>query len=228
MASTGEPDFFDVFRRYAGPDGSMSFTRFMQLALYDPDVGYYTRPGPRIGRDPGTDFYTGPSLGPVFGELVAAACLDLLGGAGPARHHAFVEIGAESPAPPVRQSFGENESNVEGPDSARGRQTNGGLTGVAPFFGEVRNIALGQPLAVPPRAVVFSNELFDAQPCHRLVRRRGVWRETGVALRAGGLEEILLPDLSPEVRAVRDRLPVEAVQGYRLQLPPGAAALDRV
>lgn len=176
----------------------MSFARFMELALYDPDVGYYTRRRRRIGRHPSADFTTAATLGPLFGELVAGACVTLLGPRA-AADHAFVEIGAE-------------------PD-------NSVLAGVAHPFAAVTTISLGQPLTIPPRAVVFSNELFDAQPFHRLVCERGAWRECGVALRHDGLAEILLPELTPEVQGVRDRLPPPAPDGCRIDLPLAAAQL---
>src|SRR5216684_6492156 len=87
--------FIDLFRDRAGPAGTMTFARFMQLALYDPSLGYYRQPRRRVGRTPGTDFFTA-SNSPLFGELAAAACTSLL-----AAYHAhprdftFVEIGAE-------------------------------------------------------------------------------------------------------------------------------------
>jgi SAM-dependent MidA family methyltransferase len=96
---------------------------------------------------------------------------------------------------------------------------------VAHPFAAVATISLGQPLQLPPQAVVFSNELFDAQPCHRLVRQAGRWREGGVALRGEALEEVLLPDLTPEVQTVLDRLPAAAPDGYRIDLPLAAALL---
>ena len=73
-----DPAFAAAFRREAGPAGALRFDAFMRLALYEPDIGYYRRDRTRVGRDRSTDFYTATSLGPVFGELVAAACANLL------------------------------------------------------------------------------------------------------------------------------------------------------
>jgi SAM-dependent MidA family methyltransferase len=201
---TSSPEFLEVFRRQAGAGGVLSFADFMNLALYDPAAGYYARRRARIGRGPRTDFFTAASLGPVFGELVAAACAILLGRRPPGGH-TFVEIGAEPPAP--------------------GGSGGGVMAGVAHPFGAAATIPLGRPLVFPSSAVVFSNELFDAQPFHRVVRRAGRWRELGVALRAGRLEEVELPDLAAAVRAVWDRLPAAAPDGYRIDLPLAAAEL---
>ncbi len=50
--------------------GPISFERFMELALYCPDYGYYETIEDRIGRK--GDYYTSVSVGPVFGQLLAA------------------------------------------------------------------------------------------------------------------------------------------------------------
>jgi SAM-dependent MidA family methyltransferase len=50
--------------------GPMTFARFMELALYEPDHGYYRRPAAGPGRD-GGDFLTSPEAHPIFGAAVA-------------------------------------------------------------------------------------------------------------------------------------------------------------
>lgn len=134
----------------------MSFAQFMALALYDPEVGYYRRDRPRVGYGPGTDFFTASTSGALFGELVAAAAEKLLRAAGrDPREHTFVEIGAEPGGPGV-------------------------LAGVNHPFGGARVVRVGDSAALVGACVVFSNELFDAQPCTRTVMRSGHWREIGV------------------------------------------------
>jgi len=174
----------------------MPFDRFMALALYDPEFGYYRRSRQRIGYAPGTDFFTASTSGPVFGELVAAACTSLLGGLDAARTHSFVEIGAETPA--------------------------GILAGVAHPFASVRTLRVGEPLSLSGDCVVFSNELFDAQPFRRFVFRENGWRELGVRLHDNQLTETELPLAEPPAE-----LPASAPDGYILDAPFAAAALAR-
>src|SRR5436309_2436164 len=50
-------------------DGPLRFDRFMERALYEPGLGYYTRDQARVGR--AGDFVTSPSLSPVFGRTLA-------------------------------------------------------------------------------------------------------------------------------------------------------------
>ncbi|MFI5336854.1 MAG: SAM-dependent methyltransferase [Opitutales bacterium] len=192
----------DLLAREPGAAAGIPFARFMELALFHPQAGYYAANRHRVGRDRSGDFYTATSLGPVFGELVVAAAVRLLGPR-PAAAHTFVEIGAEP--------------------------GQGVLQGVAHPFAASVTLRLGEPLTPPPRAVVFSNELFDAQPCHRLVRRGGAWRELGVAVRDGGLAEVELPALSPAVAAGAERLPADTPEDYHLDLPlPSVALLTQI
>jgi SAM-dependent MidA family methyltransferase len=174
----------------------MSFAAFMELALYHPELGYYRHSRPRVGYGAGTDFFTSSTSGPLFGELVAASCTDILHAAGrdPAAH-TFVEVGAES-------------------------GNDGVLTGVAHPFCASRTIRVGEPLSFPARSVVFSNELFDAQPFVRTVYRNGRWVETGVALHNGILVEVELDSAPPHV-------PARAADGYRFDQPLAATTLAR-
>src|SRR2546426_11696494 len=53
--------------------GPIRFDEFMELALYHPDLGFYSR-GRGAGR--AADFLTSPSLGPLFGAVIARALDD--------------------------------------------------------------------------------------------------------------------------------------------------------
>ena len=46
----------------------MTVAAFMDLALYDPSLGYYARAAQRSGR--AGDFYTSVDVGPLFGDLL--------------------------------------------------------------------------------------------------------------------------------------------------------------
>lgn len=173
------PQFLAVFRTHADATGAMSFAQFMDLALYYPEVGYYRQDRERVGYGQGTDFYTSSTSGPIFGELVAAACSSLLQAKGrdPAAH-TFVEIGTE--------------------------RNQGVLAGVLHPFGASRTIQIGEALELTGDCVVFSNELLDAQPCNRTLFREGQWRELGVRLDGNAFVEvelgaIALPDAPADI-----------------------------
>lgn len=195
------PAFARRWRERCGAaPGVGSFADFMEVALYDAEVGYYRTKRARIGRTPEADFYTSSSLSAVFGRLVQAAATALLPGTDPASLE-FVEIGAE-------------------PDTTV-------LAGVEHPFGRVRAIRVGDPLDLRKPAVVFSNELFDAQPFRRVVFRGG-WCELGVALDGDGVPVWTeLPALSAPVAAICHELPETAPDGYVIDLPLAAAELAR-
>ncbi len=186
------PEFLEAFRANAGANGVMDFARFMELALYDPALGYYRRRRPRVGYGPATDYFTASTSGPVFGELVVAACATLLGADAPASAE-FVEIGAERPG--------------------------GVLAGVKHPFASARTVAAGEPIALAGRCVVFSNELFDAQPFRRFVRRGRHWRELGVRAAGDRLQETEMDGVVPAV------LPTDAAEGCLIDAPLAAAEL---
>lgn len=185
-------EFRDIFRRHAGPGDCLTFAQFMELALYHPAVGYYRRAQARVGYGAGTDFFTATTSGPMFGELVTAAVVDLLAGGGPS-DFTFVEIGAEPGG--------------------------GALAGVAHPFAAVRTVSVGETPALTGRCIVFSNELFDAQPFRRFIFRRGAWLELGVMLREGAFTSVELPTAAPA------ELPARALEGYIIDAPLAAAVL---
>ena len=188
------PEFLKVFREQAAAtDGCLPFDRFMELALYHPRVGYYRSGRQRVGYGRDTDFFTASTTGPLFGELICAACRQLLGD-GPLADYTFVEIGAE-PGTSV-------------------------LTGVNHDFGTARTIRVGEPVQLTGKCVVFSNELFDAQPFRRFVFHSGAWRELGVQLRDGHLQEFVMDAKYPS-----SLLPATAPEDYQMDLPLAATAL---
>jgi len=187
--------FLERFRATAGPADRLPFDRFMEVALYDPQVGYYRSNRPRVGQGPGTDFFTSSSSAAAFGELVVAASVSLLGERA-AGDHRFVEIGAEPGG--------------------------GVLAGVTHPFRTAECISVGKPIELAGRCVVFSNELFDAQPFRRFRVRSGAWRELGVEFRENSLFEIeFQPDRELPL------LPTPSVDGRVFDAPVGATALAR-
>lgn len=69
----------------------MTFARFMELALYHPQFGYY-RSRDRFGA--AGDFYTAEQLQPVFGELLAAHVDTLSRTRGAPQPYSVLELGA--------------------------------------------------------------------------------------------------------------------------------------
>ncbi|MFO7725010.1 MAG: SAM-dependent methyltransferase [Oceanipulchritudo sp.] len=188
------PRFLSALRERAETSsGLLTLEAFIECALYHPELGYYTSPRERVGRSDTTDFYTASSLGPVFARLVLEAVQVLLHE--PLSRYTFVEIGPESP-------HGLLASLPEHP------------------FQETRLVRPGEALEWPSKAVVFFNELLDAQPFRRFVRRRHSWRETAVHLAQDQLHEVEI-----EPRAPMPPLPPDAPEGYIVDWPARAHSL---
>lgn len=180
--------------------GAMTFADFMREALYHPGLGYYAREDRvRVGTRRDADFYTAESVGAVFGELVAEAAWEL---AAPWRDKdvEFVELGAEPE--------GDNVAAL-----------------ACPPFGCSVALSRGNDIPDDVPVVLFSNELFDAQPFHRVIRLGGKWRECGVEVQDGVAKEVLLDELSWQIAAMEERFDKEAPDGYRMDLPLEASAL---
>jgi SAM-dependent MidA family methyltransferase len=57
----------------ADQGGWLGFDRFMAMALYEPELGYYANPSRKFGTMPasGSDFVTAPEMSPLFGAALA-------------------------------------------------------------------------------------------------------------------------------------------------------------
>ena len=56
---------------------SISFARFMELALYEPQLGYYTASLNKLGEQ--GDFVTAPEISPLFAQCLGQQCQEVFG-----------------------------------------------------------------------------------------------------------------------------------------------------
>ncbi len=186
----------------------------MELALYCPNCGYYEREEDIIGRR--GDYYTSVSVGSLFGELLAFQFaewlqphekLDAEGLAGgPSAAMRIVEAGAHGgdlatdilrwmreQCPGLFRSL---EYWIVEPSTVRQQWQFQKLSEYASKVRWVKHLAgLTANSARDPqgssaagfRGILFSNELLDAMPVHRLGwdAKARVWFEWGVTLHAG-------------------------------------------
>ncbi len=68
LPTESEPALLARIRAEIAADGPLTFERFMTIALYDPDHGYYRGQTDRPGR--AGDFLTAPETHPIFGAAV--------------------------------------------------------------------------------------------------------------------------------------------------------------
>ena len=80
-----------ILREEIARGGPISFHRFMDTALYDPEYGYYRQPRDPFGKE--GDFFTAEQLQPVFGILIAARIRMLFREMGEPSDFTVVELG---------------------------------------------------------------------------------------------------------------------------------------
>ncbi|HEY1330350.1 MAG TPA: SAM-dependent methyltransferase [Actinomycetota bacterium] len=182
--------------------GPISFAEFMEIALYDPEGGYYARRAPHPAGVEG-DFVTSPHVSPAFGTLLAGfatAAWDALGRPGAFR---VVDVGAGD-ATLLRTiagalsgdstlgraaSFVAIERSMDAASASKGRS------------GDELTWAASLAELSPLEGVVLANELLDNLPFHRVARRAdGEVREVLVGLDGDALTFV---EGAPSLDAVR-------------------------
>jgi SAM-dependent MidA family methyltransferase len=82
----------EFIRKSIRTQGPQSFAWFMQQALYHPEHGYYSSGRCAIGRE--GDYFTNVSVGPLFGQLLAAQFSEIWERLGKMNDFVIVEQGA--------------------------------------------------------------------------------------------------------------------------------------
>ena len=160
----------------AADDGWISFSRYMDLSLYTPGLGYYAGGAVKLGKD--GDFTTAPEISALFGATLARFAADLFGSA----PFNILEFGAGTGklAGDLLSAAADSGTKiasyqiVEVSSELRARQQQA-----------LANYPQIEWLDAPPAAftgLVIANEVLDAMPVPLLVRRDGRWLERGVAL----------------------------------------------
>jgi SAM-dependent MidA family methyltransferase len=179
--------------------GPIAFRRFMDVALYHPEFGYYRR-----GRDPfgkEGDYFTAEQLQPVFGILIAARIRGLWREMGAPEEFTVVELGS-----------GRGEM---APHFAEWRYV--------PV-----DIDAGE-LPAEFAGVVFSNEFFDALPVEVAIFHGGEYREQRVAFRGGAFAWETGPRVGEETADYLRRYFPAPEEGRWYEVGPDAIAwMERV
>jgi SAM-dependent MidA family methyltransferase len=235
----------------SNPDRRITFARFMERALYEPDLGYYTRPEDRP-TDAG-DFLTAPETHPIFGWTVARRIERIWVEMGRPRGFDLIEYGAGSGtlALSILDGFRRHaaadlldavryepiESNPNRLIDLHDRFEKAGLARLlaTSSAGSTTAGASVSNGAAPVTGVILANEFLDALPVHRLVVRSARLLELFVTWRDGFVEvaaEPSTPDLAAQFagRLADDGIvPAVLAEGQVLEICLGLAPwLDEV
>ncbi|MFN5348966.1 MAG: class I SAM-dependent methyltransferase [Polaromonas sp.] len=189
--------------------GWLGFDVFMNMALYEPGLGYYANDLRKFGLMPGgglaagSDFVTAPEMSPRFGQALARQIAQALEATGERQVWEF-GAGSGALAEQILQALPQDTryTIVDVSGSLRARQQQR----LTAFEGRVQ-WATTLPDAM--RGVVIGNEVLDAMPVKLLARLNGVWHERGVVVHQSALTYADQPtDLRPpfEVLGTHDYL----------------------
>ena len=207
--------------------GALPFSRFMELVLYAPGLGYYSAGARKFGAQ--GDFVTAPELGPVFANCVANALAPVLRALGPEAvlfeigggSGAFAEAAlarlAELDALPGQVWMLEPSADLRERQQARLRDAL-----ALELFQRCR--WLDGPPETAWRGVLFANEVLDALPTPRLVMHEGEIYEEHVVLDSDGaflrVDQPADALLRAAVRHVERDLGAPLPEGYRSEILP--------
>ena len=198
-------------------DGPMPFARFMELALYDPDGGYYRSLEARPGR--AGDFLTAPELHPIFGEMLARAVVQAWDALGRPDPFIVREYGAGVGAlalplllaGPASIRYDPIDVDQRRIDVLASRLADAGLDGM-----------LAPPDVSAADGMVIANEVLDALPVHRVRQIDGVVRELAVDVgRDGAFVEVDIPSSRPALVQRLSNEGIELVDGQTAEIALG-------
>jgi SAM-dependent MidA family methyltransferase len=172
--------------------GPITFAEYMDACLYHPEHGYYTR----AQQQPRRDYFTSVDTGPLFGRLLGRQFHEMWEQLGRPDEFMLAETGAGVGTLAAQiLDFAADEFPkfyaalqylaVERSAARRAAQAEALRTHLAGRHFAMASVA---PAEIPC-GCIFSNELFDAMPVHRLVREGHDLRELYVALGPNGLCE---------------------------------------
>ena len=184
--------------------GPITFAEFMREALYHPEFGYYSRKDEQ--RFP--DFYTSVDVHPIFARLLARQLAEMWGILGSPREFWTVEAAAGSgrlAAQILDFASRELPAFYDALRYVAVEQSPARQAQHASAF--AKHLASGHASSareLPPcvsLGCIFSNELLDALPVHRVVVKGGGLNEVYVSLAGDALVEQLGAPCTPEVGA---------------------------
>jgi SAM-dependent MidA family methyltransferase len=226
--------------------GPLTVAAFMDLALYDPELGYYARAVQRSGR--AGDFFTSLDVGALFGEILEiqiAEMADLLADSSPPPAASASASSALSPFDLVEAGAGNARLSADILNAARTshpeiyERTRLHLVETSAEARAAQAETLGATAArlassspeLPPgfEGVLVANELFDAMPVHQVVMREDGLREVYVDAdtRTARLVTREGPLSTPDLARYLRQLAVRLEPGWRVEINLRAIAWIR-
>jgi len=222
---TAETSLKDIIAGRIAEQGPITFASFMEACLYEPGKGYYTSPGRKVGAE--GDFYTSISVHAAFGRVIAREIAQMWRSLGSPARFTLVECGAGN---------GRLACDIMDFLAAREQELYAGLDLILVEREPSLEAAQAEQLADHPDRVrwlspegfnaggfsfsgcLYSNELIDALPVHRVLMTADGLAEIYVTFREGELAEESGPLSTPAIAEYLRRLGIELLPGQQAEI----------
>lgn len=200
-------------------EGPITFARFMELALYHPEYGYYNSKDTIIGKE--GDFYTSVHVSPLFGEMICEqlAEIDSLLQATVLQ---IVEYGAGKGflALDILQTMKSKYPHIFAHINYYIIEAGSGLKEsqqklLKGLGDKVRWASSLDDVDKAIRGCIISNELVDAFPVHVVEYSEGGLKEIYVASTEEGIREIRGPLSHPSLAEYFSSMQIQLAEGQR-------------
>jgi len=199
--------------------GQIAFSRFMELALYAPRLGYYSGGAAKLGVD--GDFVTAPEMTPLFGAAVARVAAAIIAQSAPD----IIEFGAGTGrlARDVLTALGKQGVQVrsytiiELSGELRARQQHN--------LADLPQVRWLDAMPDSFSGVVLANEVLDAMPVELVLRTGEGWQRQMVTIEDGAFAFVQAPlGAALEQQLIR-QVPEheQMIDGYLTELHPVGA-----
>ncbi len=231
----------DQIEREIRERGPIPFSRYMEICLYDPVLGYYSRNANQFGK--AGDFYTSSDVHAVFGRLLARQFQELWQALDRPHHIEILELGPgrglfardvldwshkkfpdffaaltytlQESSPALQAKLQETLSDHL--HSGRAIIANPSRTHSSAPTPNAATIGIHRTRTPETPLIIFANEFFDALP----VEIVGPEGRLHLALENGRLTEVWLP-VSRDEQEFLDRYSVQSEAGERLEVSQAA------
>lgn len=212
---------FEIVADRVAARGRLTFSEYMAICLYEPGLGYYTSPGRKVGVE--GDFYTSITVHAAFGRVIAREIAAMWRSMGSPAEFTIVEAGAGHGrlACDIFDFIKQKEPDFYAAASLVLVEKEPSLKAAQQelMSSHQTKLAWLAPEELPTfsfSGVLYSNELLDAMPVHRVLMTSEGLREIFVILEDGQFKESL--------DTVSDKAIEQYLEKYGMPLMPGQEA----
>lgn len=201
-------------------DQKITYSEYMEAALYTPENGYYMKPGTKIGKT--GDFYTSSNVYNVFGSCLGRWTAKVIREA--KLTPGILEIGGGT----GKLAF-DLLSSLRRTDSELFKQLTYTIIDSSPFhqseqkerLAEFTNVTFLEeiPASLKFTGIIVSNELFDALPVHVIEKKQGVLNEVFIKEHDGRFFETSERLSDSRIQEYIQLQSIEIAENQRFEIP---------